>query len=233
MTICGLERNRKSLGRGVARQAIDHAARDSADMAHLVAELHHMAPNRRNRERFAGRLSRRSGVLAARVGDDGLTLDMRSVIDVTVHRDGADAFEERRIRWMRVRVRAKAGRYRIGFDCFAADVSFHALQRRFERSSIGLDGFLGRLDLSMRRGLGRLERDEILLDRGDQYLSTREGVWAGRAEQMASNPAWGPAFADTGRAIPVFSVRTFLGEEEMRSMVWLGWSSSARQPIAA
>ncbi len=78
----------------------------------------------------------------------------------------------------------------------------------------------------MIEALDWLAREDPLRDGDDEYLPLRTGVWAGGLDMLAPDPAWGPAFAGDDRPLPVFSVRTFLGEDEMRPMVWLGWSEA-------
>jgi hypothetical protein len=46
-------------------------------------------------------------------------------------------------------------------------------------------------------------------------------LWAGGHDEMALDPDWNLSNA-TG-ALPVFSVRTFLSEPEMRPTLWLRW----------
>ncbi|MDU8914064.1 hypothetical protein [Aestuariicoccus sp. MJ-SS9] len=84
----------------------------------------------------------------------------------------------------------------------------------------------------MLRALARLAKGNVLTEREDQYLPARSGVWAGGTEEVCADPAWGPAFRH-GAPMEVFAIRTFLGENEMRPTVWLGWSKAQSAPKAA
>ena len=224
MQMFDLERARGSLGRGLARQAFEKAQRDDADFGRALRDLHDLAPNPRSRSRFARRLGRRPGVVAVSAGRDGVTAVLRSTLTATVREPGAVPYEEPRIAWLRIR--AVARRRAIGFDLHCAQLSLHAMHRRVERSGVDLSDLLGRLDTALLRALGFLARNAPVRDRDDAYLPAIEGVWAGREETMASDPAWGAAFRHAPK-VCVFSVRTFLGEDQMRPTVWLKWSQRA------
>ncbi|GGH40167.1 hypothetical protein SAMN05444007_11440 [Cribrihabitans marinus] len=230
MRVVDLEHARGSLARGLAGQALVDAAQDNADMARILMELHSIAPNPRSRQRFAARLRGRRGVVSARTVADGLVILLRSVMTVDLRKDGAACFREDRIAWTRVHVRS--GKRAIGFQMDAVHATRHVLQRRVERSDCPLDGLLGDMDAAMARALTRLAQGGVLTDREDDYLLAQRGVWAGGTEVMPADPAWGPAFRH-GAALEVFAIRTFLGEEEMRPTVWLGWSEATSGARAA
>lgn len=230
MRVLDLEHARGSLARGLAGQAMAEAARDDADMARILTELHGMAPNVRSRQRFAARLRGWRGVVSARAVADGLVVVLRSVMTVDLRKDGAACFSEDRIAWTRVHVRS--GKRQIGFRIDAVHATRHVLQRRVERSDCPLGGLLDDMDAAMARALARLAEGGVLTDREDDYLPAQRGVWAGGTEVMPADPAWGPAFRH-GTALEVFAIRTFLGEAEMRPTVWLGWSEATSGAQAA
>lgn len=223
MSVLSIATARRSLARGLARQAMTEATCDGADTARILTELHDMAPNARSRQRFAARLRRRRGVVQARAVADGLVVVLRSVMTVDLHKQGVSCFSEERIAWIRVHV--GCGKGRIGFRLDTVHATHHAIQRRVERSECPLNDLLGDLDAAMLRALARLARDSVLSDRDDEYLPARQGVWAGGMEETCADPAWGPAFRHCA-PLKVFAVRTFLSEDEMRPTVWLGWSEA-------
>jgi hypothetical protein len=224
MKMLDLEHARGSLGRGLARQALAEAEADCADAAGIVHSLHDLAPNPRNRARHARRLMRRRGVLRASATRGGVALVFRNALEVIVRKDGTDCYRERRIAW--TNVRARAGKHMISFVTWQVQVGLHAMQRHVERSACQLASLLPQMDRAMTDALDWLDREAPLRDGEDEYLPFLSGVWAGGLDVMASDPAWGPAFTGDDRPLPVFSARTFLGEEEMRPMVWLGWSEA-------
>ncbi|TNF12952.1 MAG: hypothetical protein EP320_10220 [Rhodobacteraceae bacterium] len=223
MHVLSLRTARRSLARGLARQVMTEAACDSADTARILADLHGMAPNARSRQRFAARLGRRRGVVEARAAADGLEVVLRSVMTVEMRKEGVPCFCEERIAWTRVHV--TCGKRSVGFRLDTVHATHHAIQRRVERSDCPLTDLLGALDTAMLRALSRLAKGTVLTDRDDEFLPARQGVWAGGMEETCADPAWGPAFRQ-GPPIPVFAIRTYLGEEEMRPTVWLGWSEA-------
>jgi hypothetical protein len=224
MKMLDLEHARGSLGRGLARQALAEAEAGCADASGIVHSLHDLAPNPRNGARHARRLMRRRGVLRASATRGGVAVVFRHTLNVTVRKDGTDCYREPCIAW--TSVRASAGKHRISFVTWQVQAGLHALQRHVERSACPLHNLLPQMDRAMTEALDWLDREDPLRDGDDEYLPFRNGVWAGGLDMLASDPAWGPAFAGDDRQLPVFSVRTFLGEEEMRPMVWLGWSEA-------
>jgi len=224
MEMLDLEHARCSLGRGLARQALQEAETDCADATGIVRELHRLAPNPRNRARHARRLLRRRGVLRAAATRGGVAVVFRNTLAVTVRKDRSDCYVEPRVAW--TSVCAHAGQHRISFVTWQVHASLHAIQRHVERSACPLHGLLRHMDRTMVEALDWLDREDPLRDGDDEYLPIRSGVWAGGLDMLAPDPAWGPAFAGDARPLPVFSVRTFLSEEEMWPTVWLRWSEA-------
>lgn len=223
MCVSNFPNARRSLARGLARQAMAEAANDNADTSRILTELHGMSPNTRNRQRFAARLRARRGVVHARAVKDGLVVVLRSVMAVDLRKEGVSCFSEDRIAWTRVHVRC--GKRSIGFKLDVAHVTHHAIQRRVERSDCPLNDLLGVMDAAMLRAVTRLAKGGVLTDRDDDFLPAQQGVWAGGMEETCAHPSWGPAFGG-GAPLQVFAIRTYLGEEEMRPTVWLHWSES-------
>ena len=215
---------RRSLARGYARQAWREAEVSAADAAKIVQSLHDLAPNPRNRVRFAHRLSRHRGVVRAVATAQGLTVVFRTTLEVTVRRDGSDCYTEPRIAW--TKIRAAAGKGVISFVTWQVHASLHAIQRRMERSDCPLTDFLADLDQQMCSALDWLDRATPIIDRDDEYLPGGDGVWAGGLDSAAPDPSWGTAFQSSDNPLPVFSIRTYLGEAEMRPTVWLRWSEA-------
>lgn len=223
MPVLSIATARRSLARGLARQAMTEAASDSANTSRILSELHDMAPNARSRQRFAARLRGRRGVVQACAVGDGLVVLLRSVMTVELRKEGVPCFTEDRIAWTRVHVRC--GKGTIGFRLDAVHATHHAIQRRVERSGCPLCDLLSDMDASMQRALARLAESSVLIDRDDDYLPARQGVWAGGTEEICADPTWGPAFRH-GAPLQIFAARTYLSEEEMRPKVWLGWSKA-------
>ncbi|SMX44424.1 hypothetical protein [Maliponia aquimaris] len=221
MRVLDLEHARGSLARGLARQAMELAARDSAETAGILNEVHQMAPNIRSRQRFAARIRGRRGVVQALPTSQGLVVVLRTVLGVDLRKDGVDCFREERIAWTRFHVRT--GKGLIVFKVHSVHATRHVMQRRVERSDCPLSGLLGDMDAAMVRALSRLAKGDVLTDRDDAYLPARRGVWAGGTEVTQVDPGWGPAFRKAA-PMEIFAIRTFLGEAEMRPTVWLGWS---------
>lgn len=225
-----LEFARPSLSRGLARQAVDHAQRDSADATALFDATRGMAPNLRSRQRCAARLRRARGVIRAAATRHGMQMVFRTALEVDLRKEGVSCFSETRIDWTWVHV--VRDRRQTLFQLCSIHVAPHALERRVERSDCPLEDLLPQMDAAMLRALDRLCRGAVLEDRDDHFLPAKAGVWAGGYELTAPDPAWGPAFADAA-PMPVFSIRTYLGEEQMRPTVWYGWSGSRAAPAAA
>lgn len=223
MPVLSMVNARRSLARGLARQAMTEAACDDADTSRILTELHGMAPNARSRQRFAARLRGRRGVVHARALADGLVVILRSAMTVDLRKEGVTCFSEERIAWMRVHVRC--GKGSISFRLDTVHATHHAIQRRVERSDCPLTDVLGDMDAAMQRALERLSQGGVLTDRDDDYLPARRGVWAGGMEEIRADPAWGRAFQQAS-TLQVFAIRTYLGEDEMRPTVWLGWSET-------
>lgn len=223
MRVLSIATARRSLARGLARQAMTEAACDDADISRILTELHGMAPNTRSRRRFAARLRRQCGVVQARAVADGLVVVLRSVLMVDLRKEGVTCFSEERIAWTRVHV--ACGKGKISFSLNTVHATHHAIQRRVERSECPLTEVLGDMDAAMLRALARLSEGSVLTDRDDDYLPARQGVWAGGLEETSADPTWGPAFRQ-GAPLQVFAIRTYLGEDEMRPTVWLGWSEA-------
>lgn len=213
---------RMSASPRLARRAFGSAEKDCADVARNLSELHHLAPNLQSRQRFARRLLRRPGVLSAVATRTGLRVILRSTLNVTLRKDGSECFTEPRICWLRIT--ATAGRGVIGFSSRCIQVSLHTLQRRIQRTLCPLVDPLKEMDEAITRALHWLARNEPLHDRDDAFLPGRAGAWAGGIDEMAPDPAWGAAFASDPAPLEVFSIRTFLAEEQMRPTLWLTWS---------
>lgn len=223
MLTLDLEHARPALARGLARQAMDQAASDSANIPAILSDLWHMAPNQRSRARHAARLKGRRGVVRANTAPDGLIVTLRTVLTVDLQKDGAACFTEDRIAWTRIHLRNTKRMH--SFQLSTLHATRHALQRRVERSDCPLSALLEDMDAAMLRAMTLLRRDEIISDREDDYLPARRGVWAGGTEETPADPNWGPAFHNAA-PVRIFAIRTFLGEPQMRPTVWLGWSDA-------
>lgn len=221
----------KSLARGYARQTLEIASQQSADAAKILNQLHDLAPNKKNRGRTVARLRKHRGVISAVTSTGGVRMVLRSTLDVTVCGDEVGAYTEPRISWMQVY--ARSGRGNVGFNLACIQVSLHAIQRRLERSDLDRNDALARLDHSMMRAFKWLEAHDPLDDSRGEYLPMQHGVWAGRTEQTSIDQNWGAAFRNAASPLRLFSIRTYLSEDEMRPLVWLDWSRTSNARLAA
>ena len=227
MAMLNIEHARGSLARGLARQAFRQAEDADANVGQVSRTLHEVAPNARSCARFAARIARWPGVLSSKATSNGVVVVCRSTLDVTVRKDGVDCYIEPRLAYTTLQVFTARGR--IGFGTSQVQIGMHAVQRHVERSRCPLRELPAHLDAAMVTALGRVRRGVTIEDGDDEYVADAVGVWAGGRDLTAVDPDWGPVFADAPHPLPVFSVRTFLGEDEMRPTVWLAWSRAMRQ----
>lgn len=174
MKMLNLEHARGSLGRGLARQALEAAEADCADAAGIVHSLHDLAPNPRNRARHARRLMRRRGVLRASATRGGVAVVFRNTLDVIVRKDGTDCYREPRIAW--TSVRARAGKHMISFVTWQVQVGLHAMQRHVERSACQLANLLPQMDGAMTDALDWLGRAIMETSSSTSQISPATGV---------------------------------------------------------
>ncbi len=207
------------------------ARRAQADDAAIIGELRRMGPNRRAMERTARRIRRAPGVILAGISGRRVVVVLRSVCSALTRRDGMDAYSEDVLMYLRVSI--SSSRKRVSMAINGASFCLHALERLIERSSCEMkDGFLGVVDaeaaLLLKRTVdgGSFEQDE------DQYVAAKqEGVWAGSLDTAVPGPDWNLGMDLT--QVPTFSVRTFLGADQMKPTVWLRWRSDPRLSLAA
>ncbi|THD84326.1 hypothetical protein E7811_00810 [Aliigemmobacter aestuarii] len=214
---------RVSLKRGLARQAIATAGRDAPDMPGLIRMASGLRPNIKAVERLALRLKVRPGVARVTMAPGGkaLTFVTRAVREVEARVEGATAFQETGLIYLRARV-GMAGPM-LAFQLSAVSFCVHALERLVERSDIALQtALLPQVDAEAQAIFRGWDRAARILEAGDEYYpAASPGLWAGGHDEMALDPDWGLSNG-CGR-LPVFSARTFLSEAEMRPTVWLRW----------
>ena len=223
---------RVSLKRGLARQAIATADRDTPDMPGLFRMAAGLRPNTKAVERLALRLRGRPGVVRVAMvpGGKGLTFITRAVRAVEARVDGATVFHETGLIYVRARVGMVGPG--LGFQLSAVSFCAHALERLVERSDIDLQtALLPQVDAEAQaifRGWDHAARIE---EAGDEYYAaSAPGLWAGGHDEMALDPDWNLSNG-CGR-LPVFSARTFLSEAEMRPTLWLRWKDDPACRIA-
>lgn len=214
---------RVSLKRGLARQAIAMADRNAPDLASLFRLAASLRPNTKAVERLAVRLRGRPGVSRVTMSRDGksLTYTARAVRDLDAQVGGETVFQETGIIYLRVTV-AFTG-HCLGFHVSAISFCRHALERLVERSDLGLDAaLLPQIDIEAQAIHIGWDRAVLIEEAGDEYFpAVTPGLWAGSFDEMVLDQASSLA---TGLGwFPVFSVRTFLSEAEMRPTVWLRW----------
>lgn len=215
---------RVSLKRGLARQAIDLAARTPPDLPRLFRQAAELRPNRIALERMACRIRKQPGVVrAALVGDArALVFVTRVVRKIEIRVDGAEVFRETGLVY--VRTRAGFEGKQLAFRLSAISFSCHALERLVERSALPLDRpLLPAVDAEARQIFRGWDTEGLIVDTGDQYhRAATAGLWAGGHDRMAMDDDWGLCGRDD-TSLPVFSARTFLSETEMRPTLWLRW----------
>lgn len=214
---------RSSLKRGLARQALAHAALSQAQVPALIAQARDIRPNRKSQERLAQRLGRTVGVVLAGPSGGGVVMIARNLRDTVTRAGTKDIFTEQAVFY--TRILARWGRQGAGFEIWRTSFSCHALERFVERGGIALDRpLLPALDAEAARVLRGVARGALVLDDGDCCApALAAGLWAGSLDRTELEPDWGLAFDDAATRVPVLSVRTFLGPAEMRPTLWLKW----------
>ena len=213
---------RTALKRGLARQAMSHAARAEADVAAIVRITSNMRPNAKAMDRHAQQLASRKGVVKVAKGDEGLVVFVRNICQIRNQIEQLDLFTETALVYTRIMIRCL--RNGVGYHVSRASFCLHALERLVERSAVALDRpLLPVADQEALRVLRGLAQGRDFTENGDQYMpALAKGVWAGSLDQAALDEDWGLVSKEAG-VVPVYSARTFLGEEEMRPTVWYAW----------
>lgn len=216
---------RLSLKRGLARQAIATAERSPPDLAGLFDMASTLRPNPKGVERLAARLAACPGVARVAVARDrkALTFTARAVREVEARVEGATAFHETGLIYLRARVSRQG--LGIGFDLSAVSFCRHALERLVERSDVRLDApLLSQVDAEAQAIFRGWDRAARITDADDDYYSAGvAGLWAGGHDEMAIDRDW--QLISTCDRLPIFSARTFLSAAEMRPTVWLRWTN--------
>jgi hypothetical protein len=219
---------RNSLKRGYARQAMTVAGRASADIPRLLRLARDLRPNRKAMERLARRLMSLAGVVSVRAtrGGHGLVVVARTMREVEVRAEGMAVFREPGLIYLRIGITCEQGA--VGFRLSAASFCRHALERLVERSSVQVaPGLLPVIDQEAlcifqgwNTGKAFEDKDGLFLPAG------ADGLWAGCFDTMEAETDW-DLWCQGAPRVPLFSVRTFLGPDEMRPMVWLRWQDRA------
>jgi len=224
---------RLSLKRGLARQAFMHADILPANLPRLIDMAQDLRPNRKALDRLGARFLKMPGVVRVRVspGARGLSVVARCPRGVVTCANGVEMFREESVLYILMKIGLEAGRVRFGF-C-ALGFCLHAIERFVERSDLPLEPILPALDAEALAAFGQLSAEAVIEDREEHFLrASMPGVWAVSPDRMALDPDWGlQSPAVTG--IPLYSVRTFLGPNEMRPTLWLRWRDDPACQITA
>jgi hypothetical protein len=231
---------RRALKRGRAREAFGHAATTDADMAAIVRLGAELRPNPRSLDRVAQRLARLPGVVRVSRGTDGgLVVLARCTRQVVTRTEGVAVFTEEALLYTRVDIMFLC--HSPHFGLLRASFCLHALERLVERSQVPLDcPLLPLMDAEAGRLLRRLRSGELIVDADDQFVpggSERNrdpaivGVWAGALDKTELESGWGLIPTGTSE-VSVFSVRTFLGPDQMRPALWLKWNGDPALSVA-
>lgn len=215
---------RASLKRGLARQTLTEAQRESADLPTLFGLAAGLRPNPKGVERTGARLKSRPGVARVTLSPcrRSLTVTTRTLQDIDARVQGETAFHETGLIYLRVRIDMKGGR--LGFGLSAVGFCRHAVERLVERSSLPLDvPLLPALDAEAQAVFRNWDSATRIMDDGDEFYGAAvPGVWAGGYDAMKADADWGLAGGNEP-LIPIFSARTFLSPAEMRPTVFLRW----------
>lgn len=221
---------RVSLKRGLARQAMSHAAGNQADLHELLVVLDCLRPNAKARERMARRIKAMRGVVRVTSKGDALVILVRNQAEITTAAEEVAVFSETSLIYTRLTARCEGGR--CIYDMSRASFSLHALQRLVERGGVALDrALLPVVDGEAAGILRTLSKDSFIREDEDVFAQAGvPGLWAGAVDGMALDPEWGLRHKDADVRVPVFSVRTFLSPDEMRPMVWMRWNEGQGMP---
>jgi len=226
---------RVSLKRGLARQALDHAARDTANLPGLFAQVDGLAPNAKAIERLAVRVARAPGVVqvSRTTGGAGLVIVARTLRHVVNTVDGAALFDEVTLVYTRILLRP--GRNGTVLRLHSASFCRHALERLVERGPVALNlPLLPVIDAEAVQLLRHQVAGRVIEDAGDNLIRAGvPGVWAGGFDLMLPEQDWGLILQDGAKRVPVFSVRTFLAPAQMRPTLWLKWKDDPTMQMAA
>ena len=214
---------RRSLKRGLARQAVATARKTQADHLMVFADINRLGPSRRAMERSILRLRKAKGVVSAGLAESSMVLILRNACILLTRADGVDAFQEDGLIYTRIVVTVAKGRLTTLIN--RASFSLHALERFVERSDCGLGAdYVAFVDTEAKTLLRSAMNEDIIEHNDDSYVRARaEGVWAGSPDWTVPEPDWG--FARTDPGVPTFSARTFLSPDAMKPEVWLRWKA--------
>lgn len=222
---------RRSLKRGLARQAMAAARARQADHEPVFAELRRLAPSRKAMERCVLRLRKCLGIVSAGLAGDRLVVVMRNCCVLHTKAEGIEAFREDALIY--TRIVAAPGKQKVGILINRVSFSRHALERFVERGDCAVDReILPIIDAEAAAMLRHAMEGELFEQNEDGYLRARaEGVWAGSLDHGLPDADWAMARSDA--CVPTFSARTFLGPDEMRPEVWLRWQADPSLSLAA
>lgn len=214
---------RKSMKRGLARQAIASAQQTTPDVLGLIQMAGRFRPNEKSMARLAVRLQSRSGVIRVSKPPGGkvLTIVLRAVRDIEAQVEGEKVFQETGLIYLRATVRLTA--IGVAFNLSAVSFCCHAMERLVERSKFSFDTpLLKQIDEEALTVFRAWDRAASIVDCQDEfYPSASNGVWAGGHDEMELDPDW-QLVGGRGK-MSIFSARTFLSPEEMRPTLYLRW----------
>lgn len=218
---------RVSLKRGMAKQAIELASKTSPNLLPVFRVSAALRPNAKHLERVARRIQQQTGIcrVAYARGRTGINFTARMARPIDLQMDGQVAFREIGLIYLRVKVCWRMGS--VGFGLDAVSFCQHAIERLVERSSLPLDDkLLAHLDSEAQAIFIGTDEENRIVDAEDEFHpASCSGLWAGGQDAMQIDPAWGLSANDTPD-FPIFSVRTFLSEAQMRPTVWLRWKNN-------
>jgi hypothetical protein len=223
---------RRSLKRGFAREAFARAKQDQADHAAIFRTFSQTSPNRCGLERAVIRLRRMGGVALAGITTGRLVVVLRNSCTVVTRTADVDVFTEEGLIYSRLTV--EIGKGGVTTQINRATFCLHALERLVERSACQLGRhFFATVDTEAAAVLRQSMTGNSIEHDGDSYVLAREsGIWAGSHDLTDPEPEWG-GLMNPAAKVPTFSVRTFLGPDEMKPCLWLRWQEDPRLSMAA
>lgn len=217
---------RTALKRGLARQALSHAAQAEADVAEIVRIASTMRPNAKAMQRLAQQLASRKGVAKVAKSDTCLVVFVRNICEIRTQVEQQEVFTETAVVYTRLAI--SCARNRVGYHVTRASFCLHAVERLVERSAVALDRpLLPVVDQEAVRVLRAMAQGRDFIENGDHFMpAVAHGVWAGSLDQATLDEDWGLIAKEPG-GVPLYSARTFLSENEMRPTVWCAWKRGA------
>lgn len=214
---------RESFKRGRAREALTTASSQPLVPERLFDMIMEARPNAKSVKRLMARAKRQTGVTNVSASSCGkrFLLVGRYVKTMTFQKpDELLKYNNQAITYIGVRFQAR----RAGISIWTAGVSVgkHAIERFVERSEVDFHApILPHIDAEAKQIFQSWENEEVIPEHdGQHYRAMMPGTWSGWVQDFPIECEWG-RFVSVLPRLPMFCVRTFLSDEEMRPTVWM------------